>query len=111
MRFQLCMQSGHGLQVSVDGMAGRFMGTATFEQGHDRKDVVQVLFSDLIHKATPAGFVSNQTFGAEHFERFAQWRARYRPRLTQLHLIHPLTGDQIARKNQAAQTLGDFVMQ
>ncbi len=48
----------------------RVKGAAPFQEGHDRKNFVQVLFGEFGHKTTPAGLEHHQAFTVQDLQGF-----------------------------------------
>ena len=111
VHLKLRMQNGHRLDIGCAGATRRLVGAAALQHGDHRKNLVQVLFGDLVHKTTAPGLMPHQAFGAQDLECLAQGRTRNGPGFAQMHLIHPAAGRELTRKDHAAQTLCDFVMQ
>jgi hypothetical protein len=69
------------------------------------------LFGNFADKTPPAGFVPNQTFCSEHFERLSQGRSRDFQVLTKSDLIDKAALAKCPGKYLVSQLLCDFIVQ
>ena len=99
------------LDIARRGAAHGITGTAALKQGHQRKDVVEILARNFDHVATAARLEVDQTFGSQHLERFAQRRARDSVLICQFLLVDPVARLQFVGKNSLAQAFRHFLIE
>ena len=109
--FQLGVDVIQALEVGGLGLAHRVIGAAAFQQGHHRKDLVQVLFGQLGHEATPAGFQDHQALAVQHLEGFPERGAADAERFGQGLFVDPLPRLQVVAVDPVAETLGDLLVE
>ncbi len=98
-------------QLRVGGLARGLEGAAPFQHRHQREDVFQILGGQFVDEAAAAGFQPDQPFGGQHFQRFAQRRARNAHFASQAEFIDPFAVTQRPRMDHAAQAVRDFQIQ
>ncbi|SOZ35842.1 hypothetical protein CBM2605_A230097 [Cupriavidus neocaledonicus] len=108
---QVGVQAVEGIEVGAGGVAGRLIGTAPFQQRHQREDLVQVLLGQFIDETAAARLQPHQAFGGEHLERLAQRRARDAERFGHRAFIDPCARHQRMRVDHGAQPVCHFQVQ
>ncbi|MPN52394.1 hypothetical protein SDC9_200055 [bioreactor metagenome] len=83
---------------------------AAFEEGNQRKDVVEILAGDFGDVATATRLQFDQAFRGKHFQGFAQGRARDAILLGQLLFVDPGAWRQFVGVDALSQTFGDFLV-
>lgn len=111
MAFELFMQRRQPVEVGGRGFVHRLESAASFEQRHERENVVEIALGQFGDIAAAARLERHQPFGGEHLERLAQGRATDAVLLGQRLLVDPRARRQLVREDAQPQTLGDFLIE
>ena len=98
-------------KVGAGGTASGDFRDPSFEQGHDGKHFVDVLFRQLGYVTTAAWLEHHEAFGSQYLERFAQRSAADAILLGERLLIYPAARRQLMGVNSRTQTLSHLFVE
>ncbi|MNL03260.1 hypothetical protein D3C87_1237910 [compost metagenome] len=105
------VQALQRVEIVLGDVARGLVGTAAFEQRHQRKDLIEILLGQCVDEAAAPGLQPHQPFGREHLERLTQRRARGAERGGQRHFVNPCAGHQRVIVDHRPQTVCHFEVQ